>query len=448
MKAQISTVEMIISVIILFIAFNILFPGFSFKSRWGEASLLVKGRDILLTMDRTNKLLEYSFNTTSLQNFVNRAFPANDTIIWTSVDDTIKGKLVIACNCTNDQISNLAYWLKDLKFNNRSVDSHICYTNLEEKINPCFAKLDYPDILVIWGYHRDLSQERYLKLMRGFLENGNGIVEIADLPTTDAMQKQIFGITLCSDITPSCDWEPVITDSFHKPINTTMLTYQPYKYFYRIPFPAKAPELTGSIPVEGISSCPAIQTRKGNFTFRENTTNFWICDANAVYFDTNNNNKADFIARPRSAFNLTDYNFYLNYIENSSILISFRETYNFTDFLKDGNTKVYPIDQNVDRIFLSMGNYSGTNNPIPVVILNGTVGRTAWIADFSRSGLPAVKDDHKQLLNSLLLSVSNKKAKELTFGSIEVGYATSYINAVNYDMFEIYKLNLGVGYPF
>jgi len=445
MKAQISTVEMITSVIILFIAFSILFPGFSFKSRWEEASLLVKGRDALLTMDRINKLAEYSFNITSLQNFFDQTM--NDTIVWTSIDDTIKSKLVIACNCTDEQRSYLDYWLKDLKFNNHSIDAYICYTNLEEKINPCFTRLKYPDILVVWGY-KDLSQEKYMKLIKDFLDDGNGIVEIADLLTTDNMQKQIFGITLCSDISSSCDFGPVSVDSFNKPRNAGMLIYQPYKYFYHIPFPVKAPETTGSIPVEGVPTCSVTQTKKGNFTFRDKTMDFWICNSTTVYFDTNSNNLADFMAKLRNSFNLTGYNFYLNYIDNSSIAISFRQTYDFIDFLQAGNTKVFPVDKNVDRIFLSMGNYSDTNNPVPVVILNGTAGKTAWVADFSRNGLSAVKDDHKQLLNSLLLFVSNKKAKELTYGSAEVGHATSYLNVLNYDMFEIYKLNLGVGYPF
>jgi hypothetical protein len=80
--------------------------------------------------------------------------------------------------------------------------------------------------------------------------------------------------------------------------------------------------------------------------------------------------------------------------------------------------------------------------------LNGTFGKTAWIADFSRNGLNTVGDDQKQLLNSLILSVSNKKPKELTFGNEKIGYATSYLNVLNYDMFEVYRLNLGVGRPF
>ncbi len=445
MKAQVSIVEMVTSVIILFIAFNILFPGFSFKSRWDEALSLTKGRDILLTMERTNKLTENSFNAVSIQGFINQNFPLNDTLIWTEVEDAIKNKIVIACNCTNEQIANLSYWTKDLKINNRDVSVSVCYTNLEEKINPCINYLNYPDALVIWGY-KDLSQEKYLKLLKDFLNNGNGIVEIADLTTADNMQNQIFGITDCSG---SCGWGSGREDYFNKPDSANDVTYQPFKIFYHIPFPAKAPELTATVPIEGsISPCSSAETNKGKFTFRGNTDNFWICNDTSVYFDSDNNNQADYVVKVRNSFKLSDYSFYLNYISNSSISISFKQTYNFTDFLKDGNTKVSPSSSDVDRIFLSMGNYSNKDKPIPVAILNGTFGKTAWIADFSRNGLNTVTDDQKQLLNSLILFASNKKPKELTFGGTKIGYASSYLNVLNYDMFEVYRLNLGVGQPF
>lgn len=446
MKGQISTIEMIIAVIVLFVSFSILFSGFSFNSGWKDAYSSLEGRDILLSMDRTNSLAEYSFNTTSMQNFVDRMFRANDTIISTSIDGTFKGRTVIACNCTNEQIANLTYWLKDLKLNDRNIDTYICYTDLEKEINPCFPSYNTPDILLIWG-NKNFSQDRYLELMKRFLNEGNGIVEIADLNSpVDNVQKKIFGIADCSG---SCDWSSATLDSFNKPDSVDATVYQPYKYFYHVPMPAKAPEITGGIPVEGIQSCPASQTRKGNFTFNEKIFDFWICNSSTAYFDTNNNNIADIATSVGRSFNLTDYNFYLNYIiENSSILISFRENYNFTDFLKAGGTRVYPVDQDSGKIFLSMGSYSGTSNPIPVVIVNETIGSTAWVADFSRNGLENVKDSQKQLLNSLFLFVSNKEAKELTYGSIKFGNPTPYLNVMNNDMFEIYKLNLGVGHPF
>jgi len=451
MKAQVTMVEMIISVIVLFIAFTILFPGFLFKSRWDEALLLTKGRDTILTMERTNNLTQYSFNSDSFQKFINKiSLLKNDTVIWTEIEDVVKSRVVIACNCTNDTIANMSYWIKDLKINNRSVTTSICYTNLEEKINPCISNIQYPDVLVIWGY-KDLSQPKYLTLLKDFLNNGNGIVEIADLPTNVGnMQKQIFGITDCSNVVipPTSCTSGTQDDSFIKPATIYNMTYQPFKDFYYTPFPVKAPEITITIPVEGAASpcTSATSYNKGNFTFRGSLISFWICNDSFVYFDSNSNNQADYVVKVRNSFNLSTYNFSLSYISNSSISISFRQTYNFINFLA-GTTIVFPIDSNIDRIFLFTGYYTA-NYPIPVVILNGTFGKTAWVADFSRNGLNAVRDDQKQLLNSLILSVSNKKPKELTFGNTKIGYATSYLNVLNYDMFEIYRLNLGLGRPF
>ncbi len=62
---------------------------------------------------------------------------------------------------------------------------------------------------------------------------------------------------------------------------------------------------------------------------------------------------------------------------------------------------------------------------------------------------------HKRLIEELNLKrvdfkvfSDNKKAKELTFGSVEIGRSTSYLDVINYDMFEFYKINLGIGHPF
>src|SRR4030042_858059 len=248
MKGQISTIEMIISVIVLLVAFSILFSGFSFRSGWNDAYLLLEGRDILISMDRTGDISEYSFNTYSMQNFIDRMFPKNDTILWTSIDGTVKSRLVIACNCTNEQIANLTYWLHGMRLNDRNIETHICYTNLEKDINPCFPSYKNPDVLLIWG-DSGISQDRYMELMKRFLNSGNGIVEIADLGSpVNNIQKEIFGI---GDCLGSCSWNSESLDAFTKPGTSNSTTYQPYKYFYHVPLPVKSPEnITGSIPVE------------------------------------------------------------------------------------------------------------------------------------------------------------------------------------------------------
>jgi hypothetical protein len=74
------------------------------------------------------------------------------------------------------------------------------------------------------------------------------------------------------------------------------------------------------------------------------------------------------------------------------------------------------------------------------------VNRVAWIADFTDNDI--IGDDHKLLLTSLLLWASNKKASAVLSSNLKIGYLTSYVNINNTDMFEVYKFNLGLGYPY
>jgi hypothetical protein len=461
MKAQISTVEMIISVIIIFIAFNILFSTLSFNSGWKDAYSSVEGRDILLSMDRTNSLAEYSFNTSYLQNFVNRMFPANDTILSTSVDGIAKSRLVLACNCTNETISELSYWMKDLKINNRNIEYQICYTNLEKKINPCFSQLNYPDVLLIWGY---MNLSSYSNILKDFIAHGNGIVEIMDFTyqsngnkiDSDPVQREIFGLKWVDIEKGNLD---SIDKFYRNPTNTTDIIYSPYKYFYHVPLTLQARGF------ETISGCAFNPSPTGNITFNETIYKFWICDDTHAWFDTNGDSINDILKAEGENLIIGGYNFYLNYVDHNSVHLSFRPDFQFDDFLvyvaPPGEPEppgkalgvyrainIQPIDDNQNRILIK---YVSTSPPreYPVVILNQTkISSVAWIADFSRNGLNKVKDDQKQLLNSLILSVSNKDAKELTYGSVKLGQSTSYLNVMNNDMFEIYKLNLWVGHPF
>lgn len=442
-RGFVSILEMIMIVVVLFVAFNILFPGFQYKSKWSESLLLLSGRDIILTVDRLGKLYEYSFNENALKNFLNEIISLS-IVPWSEVEGTMKTNLIIACNCTNEQMVNLNSWLNGLKFNGREVRSTICYTNLEA-VNPCIQS---SDVLLIWGY-KDLTN--YLNVLQDYLKNDNGIVEIMDLDSAakiDDTQKKIFGLSWCNPLEiQGCGWGRTREDLFFKPENASEIIYQSYKFFYHIPVVLKAPDSVFSVPVEGSTQpCPSTNVNQGNFTFRENTYKFWICNGQSVYFDTNNTDTADLIVRAKETFKIKDYNFYLSYIDdNSDIGVIFKPAYNFTDFLKDGNSKLYPVDQNTRRILLSMGNYSNSDKPIPVVVLNGT--RTAWIADFTRDSLDA-GDDHRQLLTSLILWASNKRTVGVLSPNVKIGYMTSYINVNNTDMYEVYKFGLGLGYPF
>lgn len=140
--------EMIMVVIVLYIAFSVFFPGFSYKSGWNEALLLQTSRDVILTADRTNKLYNLSFDKGALQNFLSDVVSEENLISWSDTGGTVKNQIIIACNCTNDQLNYLNSWLSELEINGRHIDvPPPCYTNLES-INPCIVSAD---VLLIWG---------------------------------------------------------------------------------------------------------------------------------------------------------------------------------------------------------------------------------------------------------------------------------------------------------
>jgi hypothetical protein len=52
MKGQIPIFEAISAAIILLIALSVFFPGFFYESKWSEAFIILKSRDIIITIDR------------------------------------------------------------------------------------------------------------------------------------------------------------------------------------------------------------------------------------------------------------------------------------------------------------------------------------------------------------------------------------------------------------
>lgn len=102
-KAFVSFIEMIIVLVTLFIAFNIFFPGFSYKNRWTEAMMKLKARDLLVTADRLEKFYPCSFSPSCFKdNFLDLVIPTNRTNIipWTEIEGVVKNQLSISCNCT------------------------------------------------------------------------------------------------------------------------------------------------------------------------------------------------------------------------------------------------------------------------------------------------------------------------------------------------------------
>jgi len=511
MKGFVNIVEMIIIVIVLFVAFSILFPGFVYTSKWSEALTILKSKDLVLAVDRIGKLYDYSFNAVALQGFLDIMIPTNETglIPWSEAEGTIKSKVVIACNCTGDQINNLTSWFNGLEINGRDIDSLVCYSNLDP-VNPCIDRPGItPDVFLIWGY-KNLSS--YLGTLESFIGRERGIVEIMDLNATmvleDNAQEKIFGLGADQSSTAQTQkgmskydvFRDEVASLIKRPINTTVISYRPWKYFYHIPVPLFATP-TSTIPTDNLPEPSCNQISNGVFEIQTKiieidgqavetpeSYDFWICDSNKVYFDTDLTGKANVVLNVDDNFGIVDYynsslfwNFTLNYIDGQEkIGISFRSKYKFSDFVTYGTEEecvcppekpgkcpkgeaaglckgkkewagtnvnlIAPSDGELDRILIQASNKTEKETPIPGVILNTTeISRTAWMADFAADG---VGDDERLLLISLLLWASNKRAMGILLPEIKVGFKTSYVNTVNKDMFEIYKFNLGLGYPF
>ncbi|MBS3054941.1 MAG: hypothetical protein J4452_00415 [Candidatus Aenigmarchaeota archaeon] len=463
MKGFVQILELIAVILAVVVAMSVFFPGFLYNNKWSQANLLLNGRDLILTMDRTGNLYNFSFSKNDLQTFFRSITPSTNIISWSEVEGTFKDKLIIACNCSNDAFNQISSWFgpqSQFIVNGRNVAVQMCQTNLD-KINSCPDGLNpkhTSDVLIIWGY-KDLTS--YSTQLNQFISGGNGIVEVVDFNQSswvDSTQNSIFGLQYVDNNHKTA----VDYDYFpRKPDNSSDIIYGPYKYFFNVPFPENTSSSVPSFQIEGnISSC-ATSAYPGFFTLNSTGYGFWICNSTSVYFDTNNNAKADVIVSAKQNFIINSTVFTLSYIVfPKAIGIKFNPPYIFADFLVNqkppgsppGNawgtyyaTELAPIDGNVKRILLNGSINRGQEKDVPVVILNNTNGKTAWMADFSDNGY---SDDEKHLFFSLVLWASNKRPVAVLAPNLQVGYLTSYININNTDVFEVYRLGLGLGYAY
>lgn len=461
-KGVINFIEAIFVIIIIFTAFAVLFPGLSFKNRWSDATIILSARDLLVTMDRLNIIYQNSFNSTSLQRFIDLAFPVNRTslVAWSTVEGTLKNMTVVACNCSDQQIQNLTYWMSGMQVNGRDASMVFIKTKLES-INPS-------DAVLIWG-NTNLDTPQIMSSLINYLKNGGGIVEINDISSSSqtqpgGVQQQIFGLTYSGSIVPGSGTYFEVSDYFpRKPASSSDIIYGTYKYFSHIPAPLKTFQMSSSIPLEtGMQQPLCLDAYQGNVTLNDTSHSFWICNSTTVYFDANNNSLADTPVSVGGKFSLSNVatNFTLNYVKYpSQIGISFDPNYNFQDFLTAMTSPgtscadaqyidyvIQPADGNMLRVPVN------STLKLPAVVLNNTLGRTAWIADFANNpnfnctSFAKIGDDNKLLLASLLLWASNKQ-QTITATNIN-GLVIPYVNVQNSDMYEVYKLNLGLGSPF
>jgi len=79
-KGVVVIIEVITTAIVLLAAFNHFFPRYKFKTSWNEALLFVRGRDVLITMDRMGKIHEFSTNPILLRRYLEKTLPT--PYIW------------------------------------------------------------------------------------------------------------------------------------------------------------------------------------------------------------------------------------------------------------------------------------------------------------------------------------------------------------------------------
>ncbi len=426
MKGIISIVELVIVALVLFTAFGILFPGTNYTNRWQEVEIVLKSRDLLIALDKTGDMYKKSFSSEEISEFIASVFPERDLFSWIEADGALKSRIVVACDCTEAQTNDLIKWVGNTKINGRTIA--LDFVPLAN-----FNNIPNSDVMLIFGY-RDLTA--YKQNLKDYLNKGSGIVEIVDLDSSakiDSVQSEIFGLK----------WVETASDTFdtakfsRKPTDSKDVIYFPYKHFYHAPL-----RLIGDFSNEEISGCTADPIFKGKLTVKQTNYAFWICSTTTVWFDNDADGDRDVLIDIGNEVILGDSKFFLNYIDFNTIGLSFRTDYTFQDFLGPGTIfHIEPTDS-TDRVVI----YSESTSPakkFPAVIVN-PAGRVAWIADFTDS---TVGDDERLLLASLLHWSSSKKTQGIT-GNIKFGYSTSYLNADNTDMFEVYRFDLGLGFPF
>ena len=306
MKGFVSFLELVTAIIILIVAFTILFPPFQYKTRWGEALTLTRGRDVISSLASSGKMYEYTFNSTLLTDFLDQALNETNLIYSYSTQGTPKEKIFIACNCTLDEINELQKWLAGLEVNGREIEFVILYSTLDEINHPNKRS----DLLIIFG---NKTLEPFKDEIEKYLEKGNGIILVADPsleqvgPNGDKVYREIFGLgNATSQEVGIADYNEFRTN----PNSTKELIYKPWKYFYRVPAQIFPSPFYGQIPVENLPQPTCLNKANGTFQLWVcNISNeikpcplkFWVCDSR-LYVDTDWNESADTVVEEGNYF--------------------------------------------------------------------------------------------------------------------------------------------------
>jgi len=83
MKGIVHIIEVLMTGIVLVLAFMFFFPQYSIKSKWDTVLLAVKVRDTLNTVDRLNKTYDFAVDNDEFNDFMNDTFtPKRGVILW------------------------------------------------------------------------------------------------------------------------------------------------------------------------------------------------------------------------------------------------------------------------------------------------------------------------------------------------------------------------------
>lgn len=397
--------ETIISVVLVVIFFNYIFTRSIISNKTDVFVDVILSRDFLLTLDTLN-ITYYAFSNKAY--FENLRKSVGIPEFYTTfflVENIIKDSILVAANCSSDEINKLSGWYENLKSNRREISLIFIESSLENV--PYYA-----DVLIICGYKNlTLYEDKLINL----INKRKGIVGFFDVVSVlDNSSKRIFGIDVFQGALQTDLVEINVPSSVQQDI------FYSYKLFYGFPI---------RIPVSSVNL--ATNNPTGYFRFRNYTIPFEInISSKEVYF----NAQQRISVKEREDFYLYGYKFTLSYITNDSIFVSFKKVYNFTGFLH-GNLIPRLIDDNESKVFLYQGYYD--YRKVPVAVINGS--KVAWIANFDRFN--NATDDQKLALLSLILAVSNK---EYSYGILTNEHMLiPFIELENYDFFELVSIKFG-----
>lgn len=107
MKGIIDMIEVLITGIVLLLAFVHFFPRYVIESKWNSLLLTVKVRDTIQTVDNLNKTFEFAKDTSKFEDFMDNIFLPEATgvmIYWKQIEQVEGDTLMSEEGITNDPI--------------------------------------------------------------------------------------------------------------------------------------------------------------------------------------------------------------------------------------------------------------------------------------------------------------------------------------------------------